>query len=77
MKRGFVENTMAAIKDRVIHMYHTEGAGGGHAPDLIKSASYMNVLPSSTNPTVAIYHQYGRRTSGYADGLPPFESIST
>ena len=42
---GFVENTMAAIKDRVIHMYHTEGAGGGHAPDLIKSASFMNVLP--------------------------------
>lgn len=49
---GFVENTMAALKDRVIHMYHTEGAGGGHAPDLIKSASYMNVLPSSTNPTM-------------------------
>lgn len=49
---GFMENTMAAIKDRVIHMYHTEGAGGGHAPDLIKSASYMNVLPSSTNPTL-------------------------
>jgi urease subunit alpha len=49
---GFVENTMAALKDRVIHMYHTEGAGGGHAPDLIKSASYMNVLPSSTNPTL-------------------------
>ena len=36
---GFLENTMAAIKDRVIHMYHTEGAGGGHAPDLIKSAA--------------------------------------
>jgi len=49
---GFVENTMAALKDRVIHMYHTEGAGGGHAPDLIKSAGYMNVLPSSTNPTL-------------------------
>src|SRR3954447_10379752 len=49
---GFLENTMAAIKDRVIHMYHTEGAGGGHAPDLIKSASFMNVLPSSTNPTL-------------------------
>lgn len=49
---GFVENTMAAIKNRVIHMYHTEGAGGGHAPDLIKSASFMNVLPSSTNPTL-------------------------
>lgn len=49
---GFVEDTMAAIKDRVIHMYHTEGAGGGHAPDLIKSASFNNVLPSSTNPTL-------------------------
>ncbi|MCM3655260.1 urease subunit alpha [Metabacillus litoralis] len=49
---GFMENTIDAIKDRVIHMYHTEGAGGGHAPDLIKSASFMNVLPSSTNPTL-------------------------
>ncbi|KMY51527.1 urease subunit alpha [Peribacillus loiseleuriae] len=49
---GFMETTMAAIKDRVIHMYHTEGAGGGHAPDLIKSAGYENVLPSSTNPTL-------------------------
>lgn len=49
---GFVERTMEAIKDRVIHMYHSEGAGGGHAPDLIKSASYANVLPSSTNPTI-------------------------
>nr|WP_307415755.1 urease subunit alpha [Lederbergia wuyishanensis] len=49
---GFMENTMAALKDRVIHMYHTEGAGGGHAPDLIRSASFMNVLPSSTNPTM-------------------------
>ncbi|CEI83203.1 Urease subunit alpha [Oceanobacillus oncorhynchi] len=49
---GFVENTMAALKDRVIHMYHTEGAGGGHAPDIIKSAQYPNVIPSSTNPTM-------------------------
>lgn len=49
---GFFEDTMRAIKDRVIHMYHTEGAGGGHAPDLIKSAGYMNVLPASTNPTL-------------------------
>ncbi len=43
---------MAAVKDRVLHMYHTEGAGGGHAPDLIKSAAYSNILPSSTNPTL-------------------------
>ncbi|MFE6168132.1 urease subunit alpha [Viridibacillus arvi] len=49
---GFMENTMAAVKDRVLHMYHTEGAGGGHAPDLIKSAGYHNILPSSTNPTL-------------------------
>lgn len=49
---GFFEDTMRAIGDRNIHMYHTEGAGGGHAPDLIKSAGYMNVLPASTNPTL-------------------------
>ncbi|MBN6203471.1 urease subunit alpha [Staphylococcus saprophyticus] len=49
---GFMEETMAAVKNRVLHMYHTEGAGGGHAPDLIKSAAYANILPSSTNPTL-------------------------
>jgi urease subunit alpha len=48
---GFVENTIAAIAGRTIHTYHTEGAGGGHAPDIIKIASYPYVLPSSTNPT--------------------------
>lgn len=48
---GFVETTMAALKGRTIHTYHTEGAGGGHAPDIIKAASLPNVLPSSTNPT--------------------------
>ena len=48
---GFVESTMAAIAGRVIHTYHTEGAGGGHAPDIITVASFPNVLPSSTNPT--------------------------
>ncbi|NES19540.1 MAG: urease subunit alpha [Symploca sp. SIO3E6] len=48
---GFVENTIAAFKDRVIHTYHTEGAGGGHAPDIIKVCGETNVLPSSTNPT--------------------------
>lgn len=48
---GFVEETLAAIGDRVIHTYHTEGAGGGHAPDIIRAAGYPNVLPSSTNPT--------------------------
>ncbi|MEJ7541544.1 urease subunit alpha [Staphylococcus intermedius] len=53
---GFMEDTMEAIGDKVIHMYHTEGAGGGHAPDLIKSAGYPNVLPSSTNPTLPYTH---------------------
>ncbi|CAH0161843.1 MULTISPECIES: urease subunit alpha [Peribacillus] len=48
---GFVEDTINAIDGRVIHTYHTEGAGGGHAPDIIKAASYPNILPSSTNPT--------------------------
>jgi len=48
---GFVETTLAAIAGRSIHTYHTEGAGGGHAPDIITVASYPNVLPSSTNPT--------------------------
>ncbi len=48
---GFVETTLAAIAGRTIHTYHTEGAGGGHAPDIIKAAGAPNVLPSSTNPT--------------------------
>jgi urease subunit alpha len=48
---GFVENTLAAIKGRTIHAYHTEGAGGGHAPDIIKVCGAPNVIPSSTNPT--------------------------
>lgn len=49
---GYVEDTIAAFDGRTIHTYHTEGAGGGHAPDLLKVASYGNVLPSSTNPTL-------------------------
>ena len=48
---GFVETTLAAFKGRTIHTYHTEGAGGGHAPDIIKACGEQNVLPSSTNPT--------------------------
>ena len=48
---GFVETTLAAFKDRTIHTFHTEGAGGGHAPDIIKAVGRKNVLPSSTNPT--------------------------
>src|SRR5882757_1676080 len=49
---GFVEDTIAAFKGRTIHTYHTEGAGGGHAPDIIKVCGLPNVLPSSTNPTM-------------------------
>jgi len=49
---GFVEDTIAAFKGRTIHAFHTEGAGGGHAPDIIKLAGIANVLPSSTNPTM-------------------------
>jgi urease subunit alpha len=48
---GYLESTLEAIGDRSIHAYHTEGAGGGHAPDIIRIASFPNVLPSSTNPT--------------------------
>lgn len=48
---GFLEDTMKAVNGRVIHTFHTEGAGGGHAPDIIKIAMYPNVLPASTNPT--------------------------
>jgi urease subunit alpha len=48
---GFVNTTIAAFKDRVIHTFHTEGAGGGHSPDILKVCSYNNVLPASTNPT--------------------------
>ena len=48
---GFVEDTFAAFKSRTIHTYHTEGAGGGHAPDIIKACGEANILPSSTNPT--------------------------
>src|SRR5207245_10734709 len=47
---GYVDSTIAAIGGRTIHAYHTEGAGGGHAPDIITGASLPNVLPSSTNP---------------------------
>ncbi|QQK81164.1 urease subunit alpha [Salicibibacter cibi] len=49
---GYLENTLEAIGDRVIHTYHIEGAGGGHAPDIMKLASYANILPSSTTPTL-------------------------
>lgn len=49
---GFVEHTIAAMKGRVIHAYHTEGAGGGHAPDILEAVKYAHILPASTNPTI-------------------------
>ena len=56
---GFVEDTIAAIAGRTIHTYHTEGAGGGHAPDIIRLCGERNVLPSPTNPTMPL-----KRSSG-------------
>ena len=67
---GFVENTVAAIKGRTIHAFHTEGAGGGHAPDIIKVCGLPNVIPSSTNPTQALHRQHAGRAPRHADGLP-------
>ncbi|MCW5625842.1 MAG: urease subunit alpha [Burkholderiales bacterium] len=61
---GFCEETMAAIGDRTVHMYHTEGSGGGHAPDIVKVNGYANVLPSSTNPTNPF------TPAGLGEGLP-------
>jgi len=61
---GFCEDTMALIGDRTIHMYHTEGSGGGHAPDLLRVNGYANVLPSSTNPTNPF------TPAGLEEGLP-------
>jgi len=68
---GFVEATIRAFKDRTIHTFHTEGAGGGHAPDIIKVAGLPNVLPSSTNPTRPYTVKHYRRASRHADGVPP------
>ena len=57
---GYLESTLAAIDGRPIHTYHTEGAGGGHAPDIIRVAGQPNVLPSSTNPTRPYTAQHPR-----------------
>ena len=67
---GFVETTRAAFKGRAIATFHTEGAGGGHAPDIIRLAGEKNVLPSSTNPTHALHGEHRGRASRHADGLP-------
>ena len=67
---GFVEDTIAAFKGRTIHAFHTEGAGGGHAPDIIKVAGLPNVLPSSHQPDAALHGEHAGRTSRHADGVP-------
>ena len=72
---GFVEDTVKAFKGRTIHAFHTEGAGGGHAPDIIKIAGLKNVLPSSTNPDAPVHPQHHRRASRHADGVPPSRSL--
>ncbi len=68
---GFVETSVAAMKGRSISTFHTEGAGGGHAPDIIRICGEPNVLPSSTNPTHALHGEHRRRAPRHADGLPP------
>ena len=67
---GFVEDTIGAINGRSIHAYHTEGAGGGHAPDIITVAAEPYVLPSSTNPDPPAHRQHPRRASRHVDGVP-------
>lgn len=69
---GFVESTIDAFKGRTIHTYHTEGAGGGHAPDIISVVEHPNVLPSSTNPT----RPYTKNTLDEHLGIPPFLHLS-
>jgi urease subunit alpha len=66
---GFVESTIAAFKGRTIHAAHTEGAGGGHAPDIIKICGENNIIPASTNLTRP-YTANTLRSTGYADGDP-------
>jgi urease subunit alpha len=68
---GFVEETIKAFKGRTIHAFHTEGAGGGHAPDILKVAGLANVIPSSTNPTRPYTTNTAGRAPRHADGLPP------
>ena len=67
---GFFEHTLAAIGGRTIHTYHSEGAGGGHAPDIIRVAGEPNCLPSSTNPTNPYTRQHLRRAPRHGHGLP-------
>jgi hypothetical protein len=68
---GYVDDSIASFKGRTIHTYHTEGAGGGHAPDIIKVCGEPNVLPSSTNPTRPLHREHARRAPRHAHGVPP------
>ena len=72
---GFVENTIAAMKGRTIHAYHTEGAGGGHAPDIIKVCGQAQCDPVVDQPDAALHRQHHRRASRHADGVPSPRSV--
>ncbi len=67
---GFVEDTIAAFKGRTIHTYHTEGAGGGHAPDIIRVCGAGQRHPVLDQPDAALHRQHARRASRHADGVP-------
>jgi len=68
---GFVEDTVKAFKGRTIHAFHTEGAGGGHAPDIIKIAGLNKRAAVFDQSDASVHPQHHRRASGHADGVPP------
>jgi urease alpha subunit len=68
---GFVEDTIAATKGRTLCAFHTEGAGGGHAPDIMRVVGEANFLPSVHQPDDALHREHARRAPGHADGVPP------
>ena len=72
---GFVEDTVKAFKGRTIHAFHTEGAGGGHAPDIIKIAGLEERAAVLDQSDAAVHAQHHRRASGHADGVPPSRSL--
>ena len=74
---GFVEDTIAAIAGRAIHTYHTEGAGGGHAPDIIRIAALPQYPAILHQSDAAVNREHDRRTSGHVDGVPSSESAGS
>ena len=68
---GFVEDTIAATKGRGLCAFHTEGAGGGHAPDILRVVGEANFLPQLDQPDDALHREHGRRAPRHADGVPP------